>query len=90
MFTFQIRQGIRQVERWLTAARQDEHPGIKLLHANYAAGNLDMIRQMYSDKEIIEVSGKDPQYLMTVATKLQDEAQNELARICPQAVPRYE
>lgn len=87
---FPILQGIRQIERWLVAAKQDMHPAIKLLHANYAVGNLDMIRQMYSDKEILLYTGIDPQRLNVIATKLQDEAQIELAKICPNGVPRYE
>lgn len=86
---FPIRQGMRQIERWLIAAKQDRHPGIKLLHANYAVGNLDMFRQMYSDEEIELVTRKDPQKLMSIATQLQDEAQNELAKICPRGVPHY-
>ncbi len=90
MFTFPIQQGIRQIERWLIAAKQDTHPGIKLLHANYAVGNLDMMRQMYSDKVIIEITGKDPLQLMKIATNLQDEAQSKLVKICPQGMPHYE
>lgn len=86
---FPILQGMRQIERWLIAARQDKHPAIKLLHANYAVGNLDMFRQMYDDEEIKQITGKDPSRLMAIATQLQDEAQNELARICPQAIPHY-
>lgn len=86
---FPILQGMRQIERWLVAARQDKHPGIKLLHSNYAVGNLDMLRQIYSDDDIQQHTGKDPQKLMTIATQLQDEAQMELYRICPEGVPRY-
>lgn len=86
---FPILQGMRQIERWLVAAKQDRHPGIKLLHANYAVGNLDMIRQMYSDEEISYTTGKDPSKLMSIATQLQDEAQKELEKICPGGVPKY-
>jgi len=86
---FAILQGMRQIERWMVAAKQDTHPGIKLLHANYAVGNLDMIRQMYSDEEIRRQTGKDISKLITIAMQLQDEAQKELSRVCPQSVPRY-
>jgi len=86
---FAIIQGMRQIERWMVAAKQDKHPGIKLLHANYAVGNLDMIRQMYSDEEVKQQTGKDLSKLTTIATQLQDEAQNELATMCPQGIPRY-
>lgn len=60
MFVVEIKKGIRQIERWIIAARQDSNPGIKLLHANYAVGNLDMLRQMFSDNEIKEATSKDP------------------------------
>lgn len=80
---------MRQIERWLIAAKQDQHAVIKLLHANYAVGNLDMLRQQYSDEEIRNTTGKDPNSLMGVAMKLQDEAQKELMLLCPYAVPRY-
>jgi hypothetical protein len=86
---FPILQGIRQIERWLVAAKQDMHPAIKLLHANYAVGNLDMIRQMYSDEEILKYTGKNLQRLNVIATKLQDEAQAELAKLCSNGIPRY-
>ncbi|MEM4360123.1 MAG: hypothetical protein QXT45_06305 [Candidatus Bilamarchaeaceae archaeon] len=86
---FPVVQGIRQIERWLIAAAQDKHPAIKLLHANYAVGNLDMIRQMYSDEEIRQYTGKDAQQLMSIATRLQDEAQQRLVAICPEAEPKY-
>jgi len=86
---FAVLQGMRQIERWLVAAKQDQHPGIKLLHANYAVGNLDMMRQMYTDSKIKQCTGKDPSELMMLAIQLQDEAQNELAKVCPEGIPRY-
>ncbi len=86
---FPILQGMRQIERWMVAAKQDKHPGIKLLHANYAVANLDMIRQMYDDAEIYNQTGKDLRQLVIIATRLQDEAQKELYRVCPKAIPRY-
>jgi hypothetical protein len=80
---------MRQIERWMIAAKQDRHPAIKLLHANYAVGNLDMIRQMYDDDEVKQITGKDVQKLLTIATRLQDEAQKELSAICPKGLPYY-
>lgn len=86
---FAISQGMRQIERWLIAAKQDTHPGIKLLHANYAVGNLDMVRQMYSDEEIKQHTGRDVTKLVSIAIQLQDEAQKELSIVCPKGIPRY-
>lgn len=86
---FPLHYGVRQIERWLVAANQDNHPAIMLLHANYAVGNLDMLRQMYSDEEIIQVTGRNPKKLMDVAVRLQDEAQKKLSAMCPTGIPTY-
>lgn len=82
-----ISQAIRQIERWLIATKQDRHPAIKMLHANYAVGDLDMLRQMYSDQDIMTATGKDSLALLRAATQAQDHAQLELARLCPALVP---
>ena len=87
MFVIEIRKGMRQIERWIIAAKQDSNPGIKLLHANYAVGNLDMLRQMFTDSEIKEATSKDPALLMSVAINLQDEAQSEIEYECPSIMP---
>ncbi len=85
---YSIKQGIRQIERWIVAAKQDLHPGIKLLHANYAVGNLDMLRQMYNSKVIKSTTGRDVDKLMRIAISLQDEAQRQLMVICPKGIPK--
>lgn len=82
-----ISQAIRQIERWLIATKQDRHPAIKMLHANYAVGDLDMLRQMYSDQDIMTATGKDALALLRAASHAQDQAQQELARLCPSLVP---
>jgi len=79
-----IKQAVRQIERWIYASKQDEHPGIAVLHANYAVGDLDMLRQMVSDEVVIRATGKNPFTLLAQATALQDEAQRKLLEICPQ------
>lgn len=82
-----IRRAVRQVERWLFAARQDRHPGVALLHANYAAGDLDLLRQLYEDADVKRVTGRDMLALLAEASRLQDEAQAALVRLCPGWVP---
>lgn len=77
-----IEQAIRQIERWIYASKQDTHPGIAMLHANYAVGDIDMLRQMFSDDEIKKFTGKDALNLLREATKLQDQAQAKLMRYC--------
>jgi hypothetical protein len=87
MYAESIDVGIRQVLRWIMAAQQDEHPGIKLLHSNYAVGNLDMLAQQFSPDEIIRVTGYNPHDLHKVAIALQDEAMEEATVMCPHLRP---
>lgn len=89
MFTSPIQIGIRQIERWLKAAAQDEDPTIKLLHANYAVADIDLLTQQFSYERIKKESGKNPQELYRTAIKYQDEATAELTRLCPNIVPTY-
>ena len=86
MNAYQI--AIRQIERWIIASQQDVNPGIKLLHANYAVGDLDMLRQMYNDKFILSMTGQNPHSLLIAATALQDKAQAEIKEICPELFER--
>jgi hypothetical protein len=69
---------VRQIARWLRAARQDRDPGIRFLHASYAVANLDMLRQLASDAETAAATGADPVRLHAEASALQDEAQRAL------------
>ncbi len=69
-----IRTMVRQVERWIRAAEQDNDPAIRGLHASYAVGNLDILRQVATDQEIVEASGVQPLSLLTRAAALQDAA----------------
>lgn len=73
-----IANGIRQIQRWIVAAKQDNDPKVKALHASYATGNIDMIRQMVDDADIIRVTGLNPSDLLEESTKLQDEANKHL------------
>lgn len=76
-----IKLGIRQTTRWLVASRQDQHPGIAMLHANYAVGNIDLLRQLWTDKEIA-AEGVDINQLAHEAQTLQDRAQRQLMARC--------
>ena len=69
-----IRMQIRQVERWLKAARQDLDPGVKFLHASYGVGNLDILRQIVTDQEIQRIGGVNPVALLQELSALQDAA----------------
>lgn len=73
-----IRTQVRQVLRWIAAAKQDRDPGVKFLHATYAVGNLDILRQVASDQDILSASGQHPLTLLQDATALQDSARQAL------------
>lgn len=73
-----IKTFMRQVTRWLYAAKQDQDPAVKFLHASYGVGNLDAIRQIISDQEIKLTTGFDSISLMRELSILQDQAQKEL------------
>jgi len=83
MYVEKIVIGVRQIERWSIASRQDLDPGVKMMHANYAVGNLDMLRQMFADDEIFRVTGKHPIEMHKAITALQDEAAAEAIGACP-------
>lgn len=78
-----LQTAMRQVTRWILAARQDEHPAVQLLHANYAMGNLDMIRQLFTDQQVEQATGLRPLTLHKEASALQDLAQKRLKPYCP-------
>lgn len=89
MFSDPIKVAMRQIERWMRAANQDKHPGIKALHANYAVGNLDMLTSQFSKERIKAITGIDVRALYMRAVQLQDEASQELLMQCPEALPSY-
>lgn len=66
---------IRQIKRWLVAAGQDNDPYVKYLHSTYAIGNLDLLREITSDIEIMKITNIDVLQLRNIAIKLQDSAQ---------------
>ena len=78
-----IKMGIRQAKRWILAAQTDERASIKMLHANYAVGVMDSLRQMYSDQQIRSVTGADALKLLQQSANLQDQAQKLVLSICP-------
>lgn len=65
---------IRQVQRWLAAAKQDLDPRIKFLHASYGIGNLDILRQIIPDQEIERISGVNTLMMLKELSTLQDSA----------------
>ncbi len=77
-----INIAMRQIDRWIKAAKQDKHPGVMMLHINYAMGDLVMLREMTDDKSIEIATGVNPFKLYAKITNLQDLAQSRLLKIC--------
>lgn len=76
-----IRTQVRQVLRWIAAAKQDRDPGVKFLHASYAVGNVDILRQVASDQAILQATNQHPLALLKLASALQDSARQALQRV---------
>jgi hypothetical protein len=78
----------RQAHRWYIASKQDQHPIIKNLHANYAVGYVNAMRDIAPDDEIDYVTGLSIANLSAGATREQDRSIAQLARYCPDLIPR--
>ena len=73
-----LKTQVRQVLRWIAAAKQDQDPGVQFLHASYAVGNVDILRQVASDQDILQATGQHPLALLQQASALQDSARQAL------------
>ena len=76
-----------QAARWAVAARQDQEPFVKLLHANYAMGYVLALRQVASDQEVLRKIGVDPYALEREVSVVQMEAASYAARRAPGLQP---
>lgn len=75
---------VKQAARWSTAALQDDHPFIAVLHANYGVAYALALRQIAPDREIIVATGVDPFVLERKVIKVQEKAALALSRECPE------
>ncbi len=73
-----IRMAVRQIQRWIYAAERDADVRIRLLHANYAVGNIDMLRQMTTNDMVAKATGANVLELWARATRAQDGATKEI------------
>ncbi len=65
-----MQKAIRQTKRWLFAAKQDANPYVAMLHANYAVGNIDLMRQLWSDYELATYGQINVHELLRDATQI--------------------
>ena len=79
---------LRQSARWSTAAQQDENPMVAVLHANYGAGYLWALKDVFSDREIEDFGHIDILKFRDEITKVQDEATVKMIKVCPEFGPK--
>jgi hypothetical protein len=76
----------RQCARWSTASTQDTNPLIANLHANYAAGYLWALEDLFSADEIAMITKIDHKKFRSEIQKNQDITSKKIARACPNFV----
>jgi hypothetical protein len=74
---------VRSCARWGTASLQDKSPLIAVLHANYAAGYLWAIRDIFTDEEIKDATGINRVEFEKKIIDVQDKATKYMIEVCP-------
>jgi hypothetical protein len=77
----------RQAARWSVAAEQDKNPLISVLHANYGAGFLWALSDLYYPEEIKTATNIDYNKFKKHITNIQDTSVRKLGSICPNYMP---
>lgn len=83
-----IKRLTRQAFRWYIASTQDSNPIIKGLHADYAVAYADILKQTASRDEILQITNLDIDKFIQAASDQQDEYIIEIARKCPDLIPK--
>lgn len=73
----------RQCARWSTASTQDENPLIANLHANYAAGYLWALEDLFTADEISSATGISHKVFRSEIQKNQDITTRKVLSSCP-------
>lgn len=83
-----IKTLVRQAARWATAARQDKDIMIAVLHANYGAGYLWGLFDIYDARQVTTVlPDLDISKFKAQIVSVQDWATKRLASACPGYAP---
>jgi hypothetical protein len=83
-----IKTLVRQAARWASAARQDKNIMISVLHANYGAGYLWSLIDIYDARQVATVlPDLDISKFKAQIVAVQDWATKRLARACPEYAP---
>jgi hypothetical protein len=80
---FVINTIVRGCARWASASLQDKSPLVAVLHANYAAGYLWALRDVFSDKDIQRSANVDIIKFQKRITDVQDKATKLMVSVCP-------
>tara|TARA_A100001388_G_scaffold257235_1_gene222907 strand:+ start:7 stop:417 length:411 start_codon:yes stop_codon:yes gene_type:complete len=75
---------LRQSARYSGAAEQDESPLIQLLHANYGAGYLWALKDLATDKEILDSTGVKVHEYTKKIIDIQDKSTKRVSKLCPE------
>lgn len=81
--SFIIKTLIRGCARWAIASKQDISPLISLLHANYAAGYLWAIKDVFTSEQIKGSTGINIVDFQNEITNIQDIATKKATNRCP-------
>lgn len=81
-----IRVLVRQSARWSNAAVNDNNPIIAVLHANYGAGYLWALKDLFTDSEISKAADIDIIDFQRRITNIQDDAARQLKNSCPESL----
>lgn len=76
---------IRQISRWSNASLQDKTPIIEVLHANYGAGYLWALTDVFTTDQIRSAANmSDIEYkqFRDKITSIQDNATKKLVKLC--------
>ena len=80
-----IKKLIRQAARWSHAARQDNNNLIGVLHANYGAGYLWAMKDIFTEKEINNAIGSEEKRIQfeKKIIEIQDKITKKAVKDCP-------
>lgn len=78
---------VRQASRWSMAAKQDKSPMIALLHANYGAGYLWALKDIFTDQEIQQATGMNVLEFRDEIVDIQDHVTMEIIKKYPRFAP---
>ena len=84
---FVAKKLVRQAARWSTAAKQDNNSMIAVLHANYGAGYLWALKDIINNDIIEKKTGIDMMKFENEIIQIQDEATQNMAKLCPEYAP---